>query len=153
MERPIMTPSRNPLDEIEQLFENMSRQFEKASSTWGDREPFARLSAGLETMAVDIIEHDDEFVVTVDLPGFDRDDVDVRVVDRRLTVQADHESAMEDDDGNYLRQERTHRATTRSITLPDAVDEDGITAHMKNGVLTVTCPKAAVTGAHDIEIE
>lgn len=148
-----MTPRSNPFEEIERLFENMSRQFEEASWSWGDREPFARLSTGFETMAVDVVDHDDEFVVTVDLPGFDRDEVDVRVIDHRLTIEADHDEETEDSDETYLRQERRHRELSRTITLPDAVDEDAVRARMHNGVLTVTCPKIEVEEAHDIEIE
>ncbi len=148
-----MTPRSNPFDEIERLFENMSRQFDNASWSWGDREPFARLSTGIETMAIDVVDHDDEFVVTVDLPGFDRDDVDVRVMDHRLTIEADHDQETEEGDETYLRQERSHRELTRTITLPDAVDEDAVTARMTNGVLTVTCPKVEVEEAHEIEIE
>jgi HSP20 family protein len=148
-----MTPRSNPFDEIERLFENMSRQFEEASWSWGDREPFARFSTAFETMAIDVVEHDDEFVVTVDLPGFERDEVDVRVTDHRLTIEAEHESEMEEGDETYLRQERSHREMKRTITLPDAVDEGAVTARMKNGVLTVTCPKVEVEEAHEIEIE
>lgn len=148
-----MTPRSNPFDEIERLFENMSRQFEEASWSWGDREPFARFSTAFEAMAIDVVEHDDEFVVTVDLPGFERDQVDVRVTDHRLTVEAEHESEMEEGDETYLRQERSHREMKRTITLPDAVDEGAVTARMKNGVLTVTCPKVEVEEAHEIEIE
>lgn len=148
-----MTPRSNPFDEIERLFENMSRQFEDASLSWGDREPFARFSTGFETMAIDVVDHEDEFVVTVDLPGFDRDEIDVRVMDHRLTIEAAHEEEIEEGDETYLRQERSHRELTRTITLPDAVEEDAVTAHMKNGVLTVTCPKVEVQEAHEIDIE
>jgi len=148
-----MTPKTNPFDEIERLFENMSRQFEEASWSWGDREPFARFSTGLETMAIDVVEHENEFVVTVDLPGFDRDEVAVRVTDHRLTIEAEHESEMEEGDETFLRQERSHREMKRTITLPDAVDEAAVAARMKNGVLTVTCPKVEVEEAHEIEIE
>jgi len=143
----------NPFEELERLFERMSRQFEDASRMWGGEEPFAWATSELESMAVDLVEHDDEFVATVDLPGFERDDVEIRVTDHTLRIEAEHEESVEEEEEQYLRQERRHESMHRSIRLPDEVDTDGVTARMKNGVLTITLPKHEVEEAHRIEIE
>lgn len=149
--------SRNPFEEIERLFERLSRQFEDASRDWESDGPLAEWRSGIESMAVDLVERDGEFVATVDLPGFDREDVDVQVTDHTLRIEADREEATEEDvggeEGRYLRHERRRESTHRSIRLPDAVDTEGVTARMNNGVLTVTLPKVEAETGRSIEIE
>lgn len=149
--------SRNPFEEIERLFERLSRQFEDASRDWESDGPLAEWRSGIESMAVDLVERDGEFVATVDLPGFDREDVDVQVTDHTLRIEAEREEATEEDagdeEGRYLRHERRRESTHRSIRLPDAVDTEGVTARMNNGVLTVTLPKVEAETGRSIEIE
>jgi HSP20 family protein len=106
-----------------------------------------------EEMAVDLVEHDDEFVATVDLPGFERDDVEIEVTDHTLRIEAEHEDAMEETEEQYLRRERHHESMRRSIRLPEEVDKEGVKARMKNGVLTITLPRLEVEEARTIEIE
>jgi HSP20 family protein len=149
--------SRNPFEEIERLFERLSRQFEDASRDWESDGPLAEWRSGIESMAVDLVERDGEFVATVDLPGFDREDVDVQVTDHTLRIEADREESTEEDaggeEGRYLRHERRRESTHRSIRLPDAVDTEGVTARMNNGVLTVTLPKVEAETGRSIEIK
>lgn len=148
-----MSTRGNPFEELERLLERMSRQFDDASSAWEADDPFARWTSESESMATDLIEHDDEFVVTVDLPGFTREDVDVRVTDHTLRIEIDHEESTEEEDEQYLRHERRRESMHRSIRLPDEVDPEQVAARMKNGVLTVTLPKAAAEEARQIEID
>ena len=148
--------SRNPFQEIEQFFERMSRQFESASDMWGDEEAMSPWSRS-ETMAIDLMEYDDELVATIDLPGFERDDVTIQVSDHTLRISAQREEASEEEheseEGRFLRHERRHEAATRSIRLPDEVDKDTVSATMQNGVLTVMLPKLESEHARTIEIE
>jgi HSP20 family protein len=106
-------------------------------------------------MAVDLVERDDTFVVTADLPGFERDDVEVTVTDHTLRIEAGGETTdrEEDEEGRYLRQERRHRSVDRSVRLPEEVDTDAATGTMRHGVLTVTLPKLIVEEAHQVEID
>lgn len=139
-----MTTGRNPFQEIEQFFERMGRQFETDDS-W---------SASVESMAIDLLERDSEFVATVDLPGFEQSEVDVTVSDHTLRITAEHEQAVEErEPGQYLRKERRHESTARSITLPQEVDTDAVSATMNHGVLTVTLPKIEGESQRVIEIE
>lgn len=148
-----MTMRSNPFEDIERLFERLTRQFDEASRTWETGEPFELLPTSFESMAVDLVEHDDEFVVTVDLPGYERNEVDVRVTGHTLTIDAKHEEATEEEEESYLRRERRRESMHRSLRLPADVDGDGVTARMKNGVLTITLPKVEVEKARSIEIE
>jgi HSP20 family protein len=148
-----MSTRDTPFEELERLFERMSRQFDEASRLWGPVGDARRLPSGTEPMAVDLLEHDDEFVATVDLPGFDREDIEIRVTDNTLRIAAEREAAAEEESDRYLRRERRHESTTRSVTLPDEVDTGNVTARMKDGVLTVTLPKLEAQEAHRIDIE
>ncbi|WP_144905589.1 archaeal heat shock protein Hsp14 [Halobellus captivus] len=148
-----MSARSNPFEELERLFERMSRQFDDTAGIWESDGPFSRWATAPESMAVDIVEHDEEFVVTVDLPGFEREDVEVNVTDHTLRIEAEREMESEAEEEDYLRQERRQRSMHRSIRLPDEVEKDSVTARMKNGVLTVTLPKMEVEEARTIEID
>jgi HSP20 family protein len=134
----------NPFDEIEQFFGRTPFGGDRA---WG---------RDLRTTDVDIAEYDDEFVVMADLPGYDREDIDVRATDGRITISAEHDTEHEDGDRRYLRRERRHESVTRSVDLPASVIESDATATFQNGVLTVTLPKEMNTdsdGGHHIDVE
>lgn len=128
-----MVSRGSPFDELERLLDKMNDARERAGGG----------------LAVDLEDRDDEFVLTADLPGFDKDDIDVEVHERTLRVDATHqtERAEEetDDEANYIRRERSKRSLSRSVSLPEDVDEEGALASFENGVLTVELPKAHTT--------
>ena len=148
--------SHNPFQEIEEFFERMSRQFDSASDVWGVDDAMAQWNRS-ESMAIDLMEYDDELVATVDLPGFERDDVEIQVSNHTLRISARREEATdeerESEEARILRHERRHEAATRSIRLPDEVDKEAVSATMQNGVLTITLPKTESERARTIEIE
>ena len=132
----------NPFDEIEQFFGRTpfagDRAWGMGDRTWG------RDGRGTD---VDVADYDDEFVVMADLPGYERDDIEVRARDGVLTIEAtrEHEHEHETDEGDgdrrYLRRERRHESVSRSVDLPAAVVEEEASATYHNGVLHVTLPK------------
>lgn len=148
-----MNRRTNPFEEMERFFDRLSRQFEEATESWESDGPFGQWTRGSEAMAVDLVENDDEFVVTVDLPGFEREDVDVSVTNRTLRIEADREESVEDESERYLRRERHHESMHRSVRLPHDVDTEAVSARMNNGVLTLTLPKTERETAHSIDIE
>lgn len=148
-----MNSRNNPFRELERLFERMSRRFDDAPRMWESEGPFGRWTAEAESMAIDLVDRDDEFVATVDLPGFERDDVDIQVTGRTLRIEAEREEILDEEAERFLRHERRHESTQRSIRLPEEVDKDGAKAQMKNGVVTVTLPKLEVEESREIEIE
>ena len=133
--------SQNPFDDIERMFDRMTRGFES-------------IEGGLsESVAVDVAETDDGYVVVADLPGFDREDIDVELAGETLTVSAAADGDDEDDDRRYLRRERPRGPVSRSVRLPEAVDPEATDAAYEAGVLTVTLPKAAGAGGQSIPID
>jgi HSP20 family protein len=140
-----MVNRRNPFDEIERMFERMNEQFEDvggASEMEGGR------------ISVDVAETDDEVTVTADLPGFEKDDIDISVREGRLTIRAEREEATETEEETYHRRERVHREVSRTLRLPADVQEEEASATYQNGVLTVTLPKVqAGPEGHSIDVE
>jgi len=148
-----MSTRSNPFEELERLLEAMSRQFDDASRVWEAEGPLGRWASGAESMAIDLVDRDGEFVVTVDLPGFERDDVDIRVTDHTLRIEAEHEAVHDEEGERFIRHERRHESTDRSVRLPGEVDKQGVAARMRNGVLTITLPKTEIEEARRIEID
>lgn len=129
------------------MFDRMSDQFDPL-----DDGPLPSGPLG-GSVAVDVEDAGDEFVVTADLPGYDREDIDVQLAGERLTLSADRsESTETGDDGRYVRRERRQRSVSRTLRLPEPVDESGTEATYNHGVLTVTLPKAEPDDGHDIPI-
>lgn len=146
-----MPSPRDPLEDVEQLIERMNSQIEAATRSWSG----AEFTDDEEYAPIDLVEYDDEFVATVDLPGLDREDVSVSVTDHMLQVSAEHDESIDvrEDDERVLRRERRRESVRRSITLPDEIDVGSVTARMKSGVLTVTLPRVEAEASREIEIE
>ena len=103
---------------------------------------------------MDLADHGDAFVVTMDLPGFAKDDVDVRVTDRTLHVDAEHTAESDEETDDYIHHERSHESVSRRVHFPDAIDTDAIDATLRNGVLTVSIGKVEPSeSGQEIEIE
>ena len=95
------------------------------------------------TPAIDIREVDNGYVLRADLPGVQRDDVEITMDKNMLTIRGKREVAESADDGKVLRSERISGSYCRRLTLPATIDKDGISAKYENGVLEVTLPKGA----------
>lgn len=146
-----MSKQYNPFVELERLFERMSRQFAETAEGWDQDEPF-RLPVASESMKVDLADAEDELVATVDVPGFEREDIDVVVANRTLTITAEREEHFEESEPTYLRQEREHHSIHRSLELPEEIDDEQVTATMKHGVLTIRMPKLVMEEGKHVEI-
>jgi HSP20 family protein len=144
-----MMSDRNPFREIERMFEQMSQQFDR--SPWMANQE--RMFGG-GSISIDLADQDDEFVVTADLPGFEKENINVQCTENQVTIRAEQESESESEEGNYLRRERSNRQMQRSVSLPEPVDAEGVSAKFQNGVLTVTLPKIEPSeSGRNIDIE
>lgn len=93
--------------------------------------------------ALDIVEHDDEFVLSADLPGLGEDDVKLEVLDDVLTLSGERVLEHEDSGDGYRRIERSSGSFTRRVSLPRGTDPATVRASFANGVLEVHVPKPA----------
>ena len=91
--------------------------------------------------AVDINEDTTSFILTADIPGLNKSDIDISVEDNTLKLSGSRDNKKTDQGIEYHYQERNHGEFFRSFKLPITVDEENITAAFKNGILTVILPK------------
>jgi HSP20 family protein len=89
----------------------------------------------------EVKETPDAYVFMADLPGVDEKDVDITLSGNRLTVSGRREAEEREEGESYYAYERSYGSFTRSFTLPEGIDQSGLGAEMKNGVLTVRLPK------------
>jgi HSP20 family protein len=93
------------------------------------------------TPPVDLYETPTEYVLTAELPGISENNLQIQVRDARLTIAGTRNERPASCE-QYHRVERGHGAFTRTFQLPQPVDAHHVTAELRDGVLTVVCPKA-----------
>ena len=125
----------DPFRDLTTLREEMNRLFTRTlgegsggGSTW--------------TPAVDIFDRADAIVLRAELPGLSAEDIDIEVDDSVLTLRGERRFEDTVEEGRYYRLERAYGHFQRSVTLPQGVKADEISATFDQGVLTVRVPKA-----------
>ena len=119
------------------LFDNMDRMVQ----TIFDNDFYPVTSSYNWVPAVDIRESDSSFILTADIPGLTKNDINLLVENKRLKISGKREYNNKDGNVEYHYQERTHGSFQRSFKLPISVDEENISATFKSGILTVVLPK------------
>jgi len=94
-------------------------------------------------MRTDIKETEDQYVLSVELPGFNKEDVKLSLKDGYLNISATAQSEDEEKEGKFLRRERYTGAMTRSFYVGEDINEEDVKAKFSNGVLTLSLPKEA----------
>ena len=100
----------------------------------------------------DFYETENEFVLEMDLPGFQQDDVELTVEKGVLSISGERTIERDEEKGNYHLRERSWGKFSRSFSIPHTIDADGVEAEFNKGVLTVKMPKAAEALARKIQI-
>ena len=109
-----------------------------------DVEPYWRDEVSFGAMAaVDIVEREDDYKLTAELPGLEPKDVSVRFADGTLTIEGEKQELQEDAKLDHFLSERRYGAFRRSFRVSDGVDVDKVEASVRNGILTVVLPKTA----------
>jgi HSP20 family protein len=126
-----------PVRELSSLQNDMNRLF----NTFFDTPATGNGGARRWVPAMDLVETDDHFVLKADLPGLSDEDVHIDVEGDVLTVSGERKAEHEDKREGYVRVERSFGAFSRSLTLPEGVDAEAVTARFDHGVLEVRIPK------------
>ena len=94
---------------------------------------------------VDIQDMGDHYLMMLDLPGMDKNKINLEVTEYSITVSGERKSEVEeqDDTSGFYRMERQFGAFQRTFPIPHGASSDGVSANYENGVLTVTLPKQA----------
>jgi len=91
--------------------------------------------------AVDVIEEQDSYVLKADLPGVERQDIEIVYEDDALTIKGKRDSETRDEHDGYKRIERSHGEFQRTFRMPENIDAENISAKNEHGVLVVRIPK------------
>jgi HSP20 family protein len=93
------------------------------------------------TPAMDLVEAEDHYVLRADLPGMDEGDVSIEINDNVLTVAGERRDEQEETRQGWHRVERSFGRFTRSLTLPEGIDPEAVSAQFDKCVLSITVPK------------
>jgi len=129
----------DPMRDISAIQEKMNQLFEDTLSRTRGREE--GLGAGMWTPAVDIYETSDAVVVKAELPGLTKEQVGIEVKDGQLSLRGERKIEKDVKEENYHRIERAYGTFQRSFSLPSSVDQEKISATLKNGILELVLPK------------
>ena len=120
----MMIPRRNHFDLFDEMF----------------RDPFFEGSES-KVMKTDIKEKKDKYLIDIDLPGYEKEDIKMEISDGYLTVHASVNKEVDDEKEKYVRKERYVGECSRSFYVGENVKEEEIKAKFKNGTLTIEVPK------------
>ncbi len=115
---------------------------------------FPQEKAGMNTWspALDVHDDKDAFTVTLEAPGLKKEDFEISYHDGVLSIAGERKEEKEAEERNYFRRERFFGRFSRSVSLPAEVQPDKVAAAYKDGVLTVTLPKAEKAKPKQIEV-
>jgi len=101
---------------------------------------------------LDIVDRDKEFVVRGELPGVEKDDIEVTISGDRLMIEAEREFEEVDEKEEFYRHELGYGKLMRTVALPDEVDPENILAELNDGILKVTLPKIRAAERHTVKV-
>jgi len=141
------------LERSENNFERMMDDFfnRRMRSWWPER--WSGEGTEFRAPAVDLFEDKDDIVVKAELPGIEKNDIDVNLTDHTLTIRAEKKKQNEIKEEHYYRSERSYGSFTRTLELPAGVQRDKVTANYNNGVLEIRLPKTAEAKTRETRVK
>lgn len=130
----------SPFREIDSVFEDLdktlNRFFGRPQRFRGGSE---RLSG--RSPVTDLRDLGDKYQVEAELPGLDKDDVEIELRDDNIVIDGEKTEKREEEGEDYLRRERGYKSFYRQLPLPSEVEPEDIAASLENGILTIDLPK------------
>jgi HSP20 family protein len=134
-------------DGVDDIVDQMQKMFEEVQDTGR-----GLASDFVGSLPVDIQEEDGEFVITADLPGIEKDEINITGDENSVEIHAESEAEMTEENEKYIRRERRSRSFRRTVAWPQPVEADTISAEYEDGVLEVRAEKHE-DGGKEIEVE
>ena len=136
-----LIPKNSDLFDIEGIFENL----------FNDKF-FPGLYKNSAQMKVDIKENEQAYVIEAELPGVNKDEVNLQIDEDRLTISVEKKEQKDEENGNYIRRERSYSTMTRSFAIAN-VEVDKTNAKFENGLLIINLPKKQEQAVKGKQIE
>ncbi len=106
-----------------------------------------------EDLKVNIVENEDNYTLTAEVPGMQEKDIDLEIKDGRMTLKGQVEESQEKEEKHYRMREFSRRSFERSFRISEGVDQDKISAKLDSGVLTVVLSKKEAAKPKAVKIE
>jgi len=140
----------DPFHELEDMSDRLNRMFARPALRTNGKET---LTVADWVPTVDISETDGEYLIKAELPEVKKEDVKVTLEDGVLTIQGQRRQEKEEKTTKYHRIERSYGTFVRSFSLPDQVNESGVKAEFKDGMLNLHIPKSEKAKPRAIEVK
>lgn len=151
----LQQPSRmpSPLEEIERYFDRVFPHRWLEPFRW-ERPHWPELGTVFEGRMprVDVIDREDEIVVHAELPGVEKEDLDVSMTENTVTVKGSTKREEKEEKGDYYRCEISRGAFARTVALPGDVDTEKAAATFKDGILELKLPKVSKSKRRSVPI-
>ncbi|MFN3527576.1 MAG: Hsp20/alpha crystallin family protein [Candidatus Altarchaeaceae archaeon] len=128
--------------EIDRAFEEVLKSMEKIRENFFRmlREPFGEEIEVLEP-SIDIIDKGDHYLVEVDVPGFNKEDIEINVIENEIEIKGEKKKEEKEERKNYIRRERTYASFYRRAKLDEEILPEESSAKIENGVLKIILKK------------
>jgi len=128
----------SPFQEMDSIFEDLDRTLDRfLSRPTGIRER----RRGFTSPAIDMQDLGDKYQIQADIPGIDKEDLEIELRDGSLVIEGETSEETEEEGEDYIRRERGYRSFYRELPMPDEVKEEEVMAELDRGVLTIDLPK------------
>ena len=147
-------PETGFFDEMDRAFDTLMQRgwLRPFRDLWSERQPFTT-DVGVQVPRVDLIDREAEILVRAEVPGIDKEHLDVDLTGELLTIRGEHREEEKTEEGNFYRAEIARGTFVRTLRLPAEVDAEKIDATFKDGVLEIHLPKLATTKRQRIEVK
>lgn len=153
LQRPRSFQDEEPWRDMERMMERFGPSgIPNLLRDWPMFGDIGRLLQG-QTPRVDVIDGDKEIKVRAELPGVDKEHLDVSVTEDAVLIKGSTHYEKEEEEENYFRSELTHGEFCRNVGLPASVDSDKVKAKFKDGILELTLPKTAERQRRTVKVE
>lgn len=140
----------SPLKEIEEIRKEMDRLFEEFLSPVRRRKTVS--TEGVVSPNIDIFERGNELVIQVELPGVNKDEVELTITDDRLVIKGEIKRPEGVSEEDYILNERSYGPFSRTVNLPMDVDKSSVKASLKNGLLEIVILRKEEARPKEIKI-
>ena len=143
-----------PASPFARTFEDLSR-LRHAMARWPEEFvnlPYQRDTAGVFPL-INLTEDKDRYRIRAELPGVKSDELDIQATGNTISISGERKISTEGETAKYHRKEREAGKFSRIISMPDEVDPEKVEADLKDGILTITIPKAEVVKPKQIAVK
>jgi len=130
--------------DLDRTFDNFRRDFQSTLSSF-PAIAMPNMPRVVPNTHCDIVDDGNKLIVTVDVPGVNKKDIELNVTENAIELSAKHVKEEEEKKKNYLRRERSDYSYYRTIPLPEKVVSNKATAKLADGILNIVLPKATPT--------